>query len=99
MIQKSQSYTEGLAQITTEEGQLAYGIQRYVLGVIAAVLWIVFILYTFTDATFGFKWQGQTNLFSAFIFGILAAAFSVGSWWANRIHHKLTTLQSAVDNE
>ncbi len=93
MTQENQSYTEGLAQITTEEGLLACGIQRYILGVIAVALWIALIAYVFMDATLGAKWQGQTNIFTATIFGILAFAFSIGSWWSNRIHQKLTALK------
>ena len=99
MTQKNQSYTEGLAQITTEEGQLAYGIQRYILGFIATVFWTFLPVYIFTDYKFDMTLQGQLSPAVIAITLLLAIGFTVGSWWANRLHHKLTALQSAVDNE
>lgn len=99
MARQNQSYVEGLAQITTEEGQLAYGIQRYILGVIAVALWVVFITYTFTDAELGMKWQGKTSLGAVAVFGLLSIGFTAGSWWANRIHNKLTDLRERTRDE
>ncbi len=100
MTQENQSYTEGLAQITTEEGQLAYGIQRYVLGFIAGALWIAFFTYTFTDATLGMKFGDRVpspGVIAGFAF--LSVMFSLGSWWANRIHQKLTALKENLQTD
>ncbi|WP_262696001.1 hypothetical protein [Kordiimonas aquimaris] len=99
MARQNQSYVEGLAQITTEEGQLAYGIQRYILGVIAVALWVVFIAYTFTDVQMPFKWQGKTSFGAIMVFALLAIGFTIGSWWANRIHRKLTDLRERTRDE
>jgi|GEM_PF-6741288 len=99
MTQKNQSYTEGLAQITTEEGQLAYGIQRYFLGVIAAALWVFLLVYVSSDTEMPFKPRGQMLPGAIAVFTILAIAFSAASWWANRIHQKLTVLRETHEVE
>ena len=99
MTRQNQSYTEGLAQITTEEGQLAYGAQRYFLGFLALGFWAAFMAYTFTDATLGSKWQGEAHPGVIAVLFILAAGFSLGSWWANRIHNKLSNLRERTEAE
>jgi cytochrome oxidase assembly protein ShyY1 len=97
MARQNQSYVEGLAQITTEEGQLAYGIQRYFLGVIAALLWTFLIVYLTTDFEMPFKDRGVKHPAALAVFSFLAVAFSFGSWWANRIHLKITELRDSIE--
>lgn len=97
MARQNQSYVEGLAQITTEEGQLAYGVQRYFLGVIAALLWTFLIVYLTTDFEMQFKSRGEIIPFVLAVFTVLAVAFTAGSWWANRIHQKLTALRESTE--
>lgn len=99
MTRQNQSYTEGLAQITTEEGQLAYGIQRYFLGAIAAALWVFLFIYLTTDFEMPFKDRGVMNFGVIAVFTFLAVAFTTGSWWANRIHLKLTDLSERTSPE
>lgn len=97
MAHENQSYTEGLAQITTEEGQLAYGIQRYFLGVIAAVLWAAFLAYVLTDIQMPFRWGDGIVPGVAAVLAILSIGFTGASWWANRIHQKLTDLRTHTE--
>lgn len=99
MSRQNQSYTEGLAQITTEEGQLAYGIQRYFLGVIAAAIWVFLFVYLTTDFEMPFKDRGQMLPGAIAVFSILAVAFTAASWWANRIHNKLTDLRERTQDQ
>jgi len=99
MARQNQSYVEGLAQITTEEGQLAYGIQRYILGVFAIAFWTYLIVYTFTDIDLGLKSRGEKFPGTIAVFCLLSVGFTAGSWWANRIHNKLTDLRERTREE
>lgn len=97
MARQNQSYVESLAQITTEEGQLAYGIQRYILGVIGTLLWAAVFIYLFTDYKLDMTNRGEIAPVVPITLGFLGSMFWLGSWWANRIHQKITNLRENIE--
>ena len=98
MAHENQSHTEGLAQITTEEAQLAYGVQRYILGVIGTALWAAVFIYLFTEFKLDMTNRGEIAPVVPITLGFLGSMFWLGSWWANRIHHKLTDLRARTQD-
>lgn len=85
----------GLGQIVKEEAHFAYGIQRVLLGVISVGL-LIGSLYAFSlpDSGLNSTWI-PGHIVAGLVCLFFSAAFAFGSWWANRIHKKLSKLQDA----